>query len=403
MRQLFVATAFVAAANAVQQRPPPVLPSAGAVATGIYRNMFAEAGYSQADIDAKISAAYTQLYVSGDPETQRIAFEVPGNMTYVTDAKNKDVRTEGMSYGLMVNVQLGNQTAFDRIWRWVLTYMYHSEPTDPLHGWSAWHATIEGVPIDEGPAPDGETFFVTALLFASARWGDGGAYNYSQWADTVLGLVTSKPDPQQMFDPASNIVRFDPGTSFSDPSYMTPAFYEVWARASSVTPALWRTSAVSARNVLAAAADAHTGLAPNNCAFDGSPGGYTRDYEDDAWRVVRNWALDYAWWAADDRQVDMTSALHATFAACGAPCVCDYFHPASAACTRPMYSPGAAAMNAVGALAANTSAAWAFVDALWQMPIPQGDAHDSDRYYSGSLYLEALLHLAGRYRAWMRS
>jgi hypothetical protein len=47
-------------------------------------------------IDAKITAAYQQLYISGDAATQRIAFEVDGNMTYVTDAKNHDVRTEGV-------------------------------------------------------------------------------------------------------------------------------------------------------------------------------------------------------------------------------------------------------------------------------------------------------------------
>jgi hypothetical protein len=47
-------------------------------------------------------------------------------------------------------------------------------------------------------------------------------------------------------------------------------------------------------------------------------------------------------------------------------------------------------MNAVGALASNSSLAWGFVDALWAAPIPEGDAHDTDRYYSGSLYLEAL-------------
>ena len=73
----------------------------------------------------------------------------------------------------------------------------------------------------QGPAPDGETFFVTALLYASARWGDGGAFNYSQWANTVLGLVTGKPNPQQMFDPTSKLVRFDPGSTFTDPSCVT--------------------------------------------------------------------------------------------------------------------------------------------------------------------------------------
>lgn len=54
-----------------------------------------------------------------------------------------------MSYGMIVQVQMNNRTAFDRIWRWVLTHMYHAKDTDPLHGWSAWHATTAGVPIDQ--------------------------------------------------------------------------------------------------------------------------------------------------------------------------------------------------------------------------------------------------------------
>ena len=394
-------SSLCASALALPARPPPVPPSVGAVISGVYRDMFAEAGYAQADIDAKIAAAYSQLYLDGDAATQRIAFAVPGNMSYVTDAKNKDVRTEGMSYGMMVQVQMNNQTMFDQLWRWVLRYMYHAEPTDPLHGWSAWHATVEGVPIDEGPAPDGETFFVTALYFAGARWGNGGAYNYTAWADTILALVTGKPDPEQMFEPASHIVRFDPGTAFSDPSYMTPAFYGAWARASAVTPGAWPVAAAAARDLLVKATNASNGLAPNQCDFAGAPAGWAKDYEDDAWRVARNWGVDFAWWAADARQIGLSNAILAFFAQCGSPCNCDYFHPATGACLRNMYSPGAAAMNAVAALASNESSAWDAVDALWAMPIPSGDERDSDRYYSGSLYLEALLHVAGRYRAWL--
>ena len=164
-------SSLCASALALPARPPPVPPSVGAVISGVYRDMFAEAGYAQADIDAKIAAAYSQLYLDGDAATQRIAFAVPGNMSYVTDAKNKDVRTEGMSYGMMVQVQMNNQTMFDQLWRWVLRYMYHAEPTDPLHGWSAWHATVEGVPIDEGPAPDGETFFCHGAVLCGRALG----------------------------------------------------------------------------------------------------------------------------------------------------------------------------------------------------------------------------------------
>jgi len=399
-----LAAAPGAAAAGAAPRPPPAPPSTGAVASGVWRNVFVEAGYPKAAADAKVDAAFRQLYVTGDAATQRIAFNVTGNMTYVTDAKNHDVRTEGMSYGMMVAVQMDERALFDRLWRFVLTFMYHGDASDPLHGWSAWHTDVTGKRLDQGPAPDGETFFVTALYFAGARWGNTGAYNYTLWADTVLKLVTSKPSPGQMFDPASNVVRFDPSQTFTDPSYVTPHFYTAWGAAGSVpapgAAASWRDVAAAGRGLLLAATGP-AGLAPNMCAFDGTKGGWDTDYQDDAWRVVRNWATDYAWYAAEPRQIDASNKLIAFFKACGTPCNCDYFNVATGACTRPQYSAGQAAMVAVAALASNSSDAWAAVDALWAAPIPSGDDHDTDRYYSGSLYLEALLHLSGRYRAWL--
>jgi oligosaccharide reducing-end xylanase len=85
-----------AAAAAPDPRPPPRPPAVGAVTSGLYRNMFREAGYTQSAIDAKIDAAWRQLYY-GDAATQRIYYEVPAEQAaYVTDVKNGDVRTEGM-------------------------------------------------------------------------------------------------------------------------------------------------------------------------------------------------------------------------------------------------------------------------------------------------------------------
>ena len=65
------------------------------------------------------------------------------------------------------------------------------------------------------------------------------------------------------------------------------------------------------------------------------------------------------------------------------------------------HSPGLVSMNAVAALASNLTIAWDFIDEFWSLPIPTGDAVCCDRYYSGSLYIEALLHLSGNYRAWL--
>jgi oligosaccharide reducing-end xylanase len=392
-----------AAAAAAAPRPPPTPPTTGAVASGVYRNMFVEAGYAAADVEAKINATFTQLYLTGDPASQRIYYEIPAERSaYVTDVKNGDVRTEGMGYGLMVMVQLDRQAEFDKLWAFVDAHMLHKDPSDPLFGWSDWHTTTTGQPLADGPAPDGETWFITAHYFASTRWGDGsGRWNYSAVADMILGAVTSKPDPNGFFTP-QGIVRFDPGTPFTDPSYFLPAFYDAWARKASVTPPRWAAAANATRDVLVASVWPATGLSPHTCGFDGGPGGFDSQFEDDTWRTARNWAMDTLWWAADGRQVALSNAIQAFFAGPGGG-IGRYgdHYTIQGTVTRPNYSPGLAAVNAVASLAANTTLAWDFIDALWNASIPSGDDVDSDRYYSGSLYLEALLLLSGNYRAWL--
>src|SRR5690606_39794398 len=53
----------------------------------------------------------------------------------------------------------------------------------------------DGTPNSETPATDGEEYFVTALYFASARWGDGeGIYNYKAWADKILTAMRHHPE-----------------------------------------------------------------------------------------------------------------------------------------------------------------------------------------------------------------
>ena len=104
----------------------------GAFYTGVYPNIFRQAGYSQADIDAKVNKAYEDLFEGPN----KIYFEVEDSLGYVSDIKNKDVRTEGMSYGMMVAVQLNKKDVFDRIWRFSKKYLQHKE--GPREGYFAW-------------------------------------------------------------------------------------------------------------------------------------------------------------------------------------------------------------------------------------------------------------------------
>ena len=85
----------------------------GAWKTGMYRNLFLDAGYSQAEIDAKLAKAYYDVFEGPD----RVYFEAGDSMAYVSDVKNHDARSEGLSYGMMVAVQLNKKDVFDRLWR----------------------------------------------------------------------------------------------------------------------------------------------------------------------------------------------------------------------------------------------------------------------------------------------
>src|SRR5512147_1855000 len=48
----------------------PPSDGSGAFATGKYRNLFAEAGHTEAEIDARVARAWKKLF-EGDPETER--------------------------------------------------------------------------------------------------------------------------------------------------------------------------------------------------------------------------------------------------------------------------------------------------------------------------------------------
>ena len=75
---------------------------------------------------ARIDAAWDQLFY-GDDDSERVYYPVGEDMAYIMDIGNGDVRTEGMSYGMMIAVQLDKKEEFDRLWKWAKTYMYQSD------------------------------------------------------------------------------------------------------------------------------------------------------------------------------------------------------------------------------------------------------------------------------------
>ncbi|RYE06984.1 MAG: hypothetical protein EOP44_03725, partial [Sphingobacteriaceae bacterium] len=176
-------------AEASAQSSKPKNDGAGAYATGKYRNLFAEQGHREAEISAKINAGFRQLF-HGDTATQAIYFDAGKNANgpkaYVSDVPHHDIRTEGMSYAMMIAVQLNKKAEFNAIWNYAMEKMYISDPAHPSQGYFSWSLNRNGEANEETPAPDGEEYFVMVLYFASGRWGNGkGIYNYHAWADKI--------------------------------------------------------------------------------------------------------------------------------------------------------------------------------------------------------------------------
>lgn len=125
-----------------------------------YRNVFAELGYAQAEIDARIENAFHTIFY-GD-EAHRFYHPTRPGLAYIEDTGNHDVRTEGMSYGMMLCVQTDHKAEFDALWSWVMHYMYMQD--GPNAGYFAWSYQTDGTPNANGPAPDGEEYFAMRNL-----------------------------------------------------------------------------------------------------------------------------------------------------------------------------------------------------------------------------------------------
>jgi endo-1,4-beta-D-glucanase Y len=381
--------------------PSPAAP-VGAVESGIYRNLFRERGKSDAAIQAKLDAAWQQLFY-GDDDTQRVYYPIDADMAYIMDIGNGDVRSEGMSYGMMIAVQLNKQAEFNRLWKWAKTYMYQGD--GPRKGYFAWHCTPDGKVLDANPASDGEEWFAMALFFAAGRWGNGaGIFNYRAEAQAILDTMLHKDAENNgvvsnMFDAKRKQVVFVPeggGATFTDPSYHLPAFYELWARWADKDNQFWRDAAGASRAFFKTTAHPQTGLMPDYASFDGTPyPGEHADFRFDAWRAASNVAVDYAWFVADNWAVEQSNRMLAFFHRQGLGGYANQFtldgKPLSGD-----HSPGLVAMNAVAVLAATDATAGEFVDALWDTPIPSGKW----RYYDGMLYTLALLHVSGNFRVY---
>ena len=374
------------------------------------RNVFLEIGKTGEEINARVEETFNEIFYGNDK-----FFYTTDNQTmgYLVDTGNNDTRTEGISYGMMICVQMDKKKEFDQLWNWAMTNMHLSQGENK--GYFAWSIGTNGEKYSDGPAPDGEEFFAMALIFASHRWGDGiGIYNYSYMAKELLKTCIHHEELYGGHNMWSDegLIKFVPGLEFTDPSYHLPHFYELFAEnCYPEDKAFWKKAAQASRDFLKIACHPSTGLSPEYSFYDGTPypddgnfGGRHDWFYSDAYRTIANIGLNYEWTKDDSVDKDFLQWSRNTannlqnffytlpednnrgiYAIDGTPIEGKALHPV-----------GLTATIAQASLASDNQWSLKAVEEFWNTPLRTGDR----RYYDNCLYMFAMLALSGNYKKW---
>ena len=413
---IFASTCLNAAASQTDVAQPYKPWTKGALETNRYRNLFVEMGYGRKQVDAKLKEVFDDVFYG----PHKVYFEVGDSLGYITDIKNEDVRTEGMSYGMMIAVQFDRKDIFDRIWRWSKKYMQHQD--GPLEGYFAWSCKTDGTRNAEGPASDGELYYITSLIFASNRWGNNTGINYRKEAQRILNCAFAKDGEMGVMpfiNKENHLITFTPdkfGGRFTDSSYHIAAFYDVWSRwAYDGRSDFWQKAAAASREYLHKVTDSKTGLNPDLSNYDGNVMKFGNDghcnFRYDSWRVPANIALDYQWSCADrEWQHEYGEKIQDFFFSQGLDKFVDQYRtdgtlpdtaeilPAGHYPKALRHSIGLLATTAAASLMCSHQISKEYVDALWNAKhVPSPDGY-FDAYYDGLLRLFAFMQLSGNYR-----
>lgn len=369
-------------------------------------------GISDEETSERIRNVWDHFFTPGDisryenPD-QKSVYYLDGDKGFILDTGSNDVRTEGMSYGMMISVQLDKPEVFDRLWKWSKANMAYGQDS-AWDGYFCWQCLPDGTKIGGSNASDGELYYVTSLFLAGKRWNKP---EYTAEANDILHKIMSKNGATtgvyNLFDNDTRLITFVPdslGYGFSDPSYQLPAFLDFWSTTADSNQDFWEEAASAARDHLINSANPIMGLHPDYSTYDACPyrwpmAGYdTSMYMYDAIRCAMNIGMDSYLTGKDvERQKDVITRLirffkddnytHGHFNTDGS-------NPSGT------YSCGMAGSNAVGAIALAKSTspeerelAAEVIKRLWETTPPQGKF----RYYEGMVYFLSMLHVSGNF------
>jgi endo-1,4-beta-D-glucanase Y len=219
-----------------------------------------------------------------------------------------DTVSEGIGYGMLAAVYMGDQSTFDGLWTYCKAHL-------DANGLMNWHISSSGSTASDGAgsATDADEDIAFALLMASDQW-KGGTYltDAVTMINTMRGYDLFTDGSVQNGDTWNS-------TNATNPDYFSPAYYRVFAKASKDD--YWATTVVDRGYQHLAGLTKGGPLVPNSTNLQDSVDpsncntqGHTCDlkYGYDACRMPWRIGMD-ACWNGEQRAVTYLQAIGGYF------------------------------------------------------------------------------------------
>jgi endo-1,4-beta-D-glucanase Y len=210
---------------------------------------------------------------------------------------SEQVASEGIAYGMLLAVGIGDRTTFDGLWSY---YESHRNGNGVMN-WR--YAPCGGLTGDNG-ASDADLDAAMALLLANERW---GGY------DSAAGALVSAIAEHETETCGDGHIVLKPGDSWGgcdgtvNPSYFSPAYYRRFALFQPDRAGFWNQFTDDTYEMLRGMQDQVGGLLPDWGFGDGrAEGGDRGQYGYEAVRAPWRIALDLGWSGSDQPRALLT-------------------------------------------------------------------------------------------------
>jgi endo-1,4-beta-D-glucanase Y len=328
--------------------------------------------------------------------------------------------SEGIGYGLIIAVYMGDHTLFDNLWK------YEQAHLDPngLMNWSidsSGNTTSSGgMTLGGGGATDADEDMAWALAMADKQWGSAGTNNYLKLAQTQIGAIWNHEVYQsKLAGPGDS---WGPTNLFNDIniSYFAPAYYRLFKQLDSshdwdaVNTTVYDTIFGPSGNGMGALNSSNknttNGLVPGWCTSTGGsssagPFNYQYDACRTPFRIGVDWCLNASSAASAATAINPSRAqayvklTTSFFSGVGAAAIVDGYNMDGTLATgaNPVSKGQSAAfLGPAGVGAMGTTTGQAFLDATYNL-VKGDNLFVGGEYYDSSWTVMSLLMMTGNF------